>query len=185
MRISPAAFACFAVLASGHPVASGATPRDASEPVDDPVAQLCSDAERGDVKAEYVLGCLYNGDRGHAQEPAKAAAWWGKAALGGNSDAQFCYGLSCYLGQGVTKDQAEAVKWWKKASDQDNADAQYFLALSCLKGTGTVRSREQAVYWLRRSADLGNQEAASQLATIGLVGRNSPSGGVTAAGAPR
>ena len=171
MHPSLATVACLAILAVGVPTALRGSPSVASTREPDPFAQLQGDAERGDVKAQYVLGCLYNGDRGHPRDPAKAAEWWSRAASGGSADAQFCFGLSRYLGEGVARDPADAVGWWKKAAGQDNADAEYFLGLSCLKGLGTDRSTEQAVYWLRRSADQGNEQAAAQLARIGTVAR--------------
>ena len=167
MHPSLTAVFCAAMLAFGLPPALLCEPADAPTSESDPVAQLLGDAQRGVVKAQYVLGCLYNGDRGYPRDPAKAALWWAKAASGGNAEAQFCFGLSRYLGEGVPRDAGDAVSWWKKAADQDNADAQYFLGLSCLKGLGTGRSKEQALYWFRRSASQGNEEAAAQLARIG------------------
>jgi TPR repeat protein len=132
-----------------------------------PLEQLRKDAEQGDEKAEYLLGCCYNGDQGLERNPAEAVKWWGKAAAKGVADAQYCLGLSYYLGQGVSRDLAEAAKWWKKAADQDHADAQYFLALSYRSGLGVPRSPPMASYWLNRAASQGSKAAVEMLRKIG------------------
>jgi TPR repeat protein len=93
--------------------------------------------------------------------------WWRIAADKGLADAQFCLGLSCFLGEGVAKDVAEAAKWWRMAADQDQMDAQYFLGLSYHTGLGVPKSTQLAVYWLKRSADHGSKPAIDLLKQIG------------------
>ena len=131
-----------------------------------PLEQLRRDAVQGNAKAQYLLGCCFNGDQGLERNPAEAAKWWGKAAERGVADAQYCLGLSYYLGQGVNRDPVEAAKWWKKAADQDHADAQYFLALSYRAGLGVPRSPPMASYWLNRAAGLGSKAALAMLKQI-------------------
>ncbi len=132
-----------------------------------PIDQLQKDAEGGNTKAQYVLGCCYNGDHGFARDPAKAAKWWTMAAAKGLADAQFCLGLSCFLGEGVPKDVVEAARWWKMAADQEQMDAQYFLGLSYHTGLGVPKSRPLAIYWLKKSADHGSKPAQDLLKEIG------------------
>ncbi|MFY9923585.1 MAG: tetratricopeptide repeat protein [Opitutaceae bacterium] len=132
-----------------------------------PIVQLKKDAEQGDLKAQYVLGCCYNGDHGFTRDPAKAAKWWGRAAAGGYAEAQFCLGLSCFIGEGVPKDTAEATRWWRKAADQEQPDAQYFLGLSYHTGLGVPKNARLAVYWLKKSAGHGSKPAAQLLKTMG------------------
>ncbi len=143
--------------------ADGSLPGDAAVAGRNPIAQLRRDAEQGNGKAQYVLGCCYNGDYGLERDPAEAAKWWERAAEKGVADAQYCLGLSYYLGQGVPRDPAAAAKWWKLAANQDHADAQYFLALSYRTGLGVPRSPPLAGYWLGRSAGLGNKAAQELL----------------------
>jgi len=132
------------------------------------IAGLRKDAEQGNEKAQYLLGCCYNGDYGFPKDPAEASKWWRKAAAKGDADAQYCLGLSYYLGLGLPKNATEAAKWWRKAGDQDNADAQYFLGLSYCAGLGVPKNTALAIYWLHRSANLGNQAALNILRKIGL-----------------
>ena len=157
-----------ATLTCGRsPAADGAQSGDAAIAERNPIAQLRRDAERGNERAQYLLGCCYNGDRGLQRDPAEAAKWWGMAAAKGVADAQYCLGLSYCLGQGVPRDPVEAAKWWRKAAEQDHADAQYFLALSYRSGLGVPRNTPMASYWLNRSASQGNKAAIEMLRKIG------------------
>ena len=156
-----------ALIAGGIHAAEGGRQEKPIGDSNNPIDQLQKDAEQGNVMAQYVLGCCYNGDRGFPKDPAKAAQWWGRAAASGNADAQFCLGLSCFLGQGVAKNADEAVQWWRKAADQDHADAQYFLGLCYNTGIGLPKSTLQAVYWLKQSARHGNGAAVGKLREIG------------------
>jgi TPR repeat protein len=132
---------------------------DASIPID----QLRRDAEQGNCKAEYLLGCCFNGEYGFPVDYAQAAKWWGKAAAGGLADAQFCIGLCYSLGQGVPKDASVASKWWTLAAEQDQAEAQYFLGLSYSVGLGVAKSSAQAIVWLNKAAKNGNGAALAVL----------------------
>jgi uncharacterized protein len=146
-------------MADSGVVASGRIrPADGS-----PFEELCRDAEGGNAKAQYVLGCCYNGEHGIQKDSAKAAIWFGKAAAQGVADAQYLLGLCYYVGDGVRKDRAAATSWWRKAAEQDHADAEYFLGISYSAGIGVPKSQQLAVYWLQKAASLGNTEAAALL----------------------
>jgi TPR repeat protein len=155
-----------ALIAGGTRAACGVPPAQGNFVESSPIEQLQKDAEGGNAKAQYVLGCCYNGDHGWKRDPAKAAKWWKMAAARGLADAQFCLGLSCFLGEGVPKDVAGAVAWWKKAAEQDQADAQYFLGLSYHTGLGVPTSAPLAVYWLQKSAGFGSKPAQQLLREI-------------------
>jgi len=146
---------------------------DGNRPVDagaegNPVVELRKDAENGNEKAEYFLGCFYNGDNSdHAlRDSVEAVKWWVKAATQGYADAQYCLGLSYYLGQGLPRDVVQAAKWWRKAADQDHPDAQYFLGLSYSAGHGVPKSPPLALYWLNRAAKQGNRAALEAMRKI-------------------
>ena len=62
----------------------------------------------------YYLG---NGVR---QDYQKARQWYEKAAVQGNSSAQFCLGLMYETGKGVRQDPATAKEWYGKACDNGN-----------------------------------------------------------------
>jgi uncharacterized protein len=147
-----------AMADSSVPASGGTRPAD-----DSPFGELCRDAEGGNAKAQYVLGCCYNGEHGTQKDPARAAIWFGKAAAQGVADAQYLLGLCYYVGDGVKKDRAAATSWWRKAAEQDHADAEYFLGISYGAGIGVPKSPQLAVYWLQKSASLGKREAAEML----------------------
>jgi uncharacterized protein len=147
--------------------ADSVKPEESASDPSIPIDQLRRDAEQGSGKAQYLLGCCYNGEYGFTIDYAKAAKWWEKAAAGGIADAQFCIGLCYSLGQGVPKDAAVASKWWKLAAEQDQADAQYFLGLSYSAGLGVTKNPAQAISWLNRAARNGNSAALEALRKMG------------------
>jgi TPR repeat protein len=149
------------------PAADGPPLPDAAVAERNPIEQLRRDAEHGNERAQYELGCCYNGERGLQRDPAEAAKWWGMAAAKGVADAQYCLGLIYCLGDGVPRDPVLAAKWLKKAAEQDHSGAQYFLALSYRAGLGVPRSPQLASYWLNRAASQGSKPALELLRTIG------------------
>ena len=63
---------------------------------------------------QYIVGVMYEGDRGVAKDDAQAVAWYRKAADQGNAAAQYNLGLMYEEGQGVAKDDAQAVAWYRR-----------------------------------------------------------------------
>lgn len=80
-----------------------------------------------DVKAQYMIGVIYEKGQGVAVNFAEAAQWYGKAADKGNSAAQYRLGRLCERGLGVEQNREEAVKWYKKAAKQGHVDARQAL----------------------------------------------------------
>jgi TPR repeat protein len=63
------------------------------------------------------------------KDAVAAAAWFRKAALLGNPQAQFAYGEFCFEGLGgVAVDEAEAMNWYKEAAAQGHAKAKERLS---------------------------------------------------------
>ena len=147
--------------------AADCPPQSAAELAEhNPIAELRVDAEKGNSRAQFMLGCCYNGDFGLPQDSIEAARWWKKAAANGHSEAEYCLGLCYYQGQGVPKDIAEGARWWRKAADQGHANAEYFLGLVYRAGLGVPKSTSLATYWLNKSANSGVEAAAEALAEI-------------------
>jgi TPR repeat protein len=158
----------FASIIAVRGQAAGVGPQTDPGPSDsNPIAELKHDAEQGNPKAQYILGCCYNGDHGFTRDPAEAAIWWRKAAANGVANAQFCLGLSFFAGEGVPKNMAEAAKWWKMAAEQGHPDAQYFLGLCYSAGLGAPKSTAQAIFWLQKAASHGIQAASKLLSQMG------------------
>ena len=77
-----------------------------------------------------------------------------RAAIGGDSEAQYREGTRCL--EGAETDPAAAVKWLQKAAKTDHAAAQNDLGLCYLKGTGTQRNEKKALHWFRKAAERGS-----------------------------
>ncbi|TDI82837.1 MAG: sel1 repeat family protein, partial [Betaproteobacteria bacterium] len=76
-------------------------------------------------EAQFNLGLLYaNGEGGLTKDADKAVAFFRKAAIQENADAQNNLGVMYQIGEGVPQNNAQAVEWYTKAAAQGNADAQ-------------------------------------------------------------
>ena len=84
-------------------------------------------AERGDAKAQYELGVMYDNGQGIAQDHTEAMKWFRKAAKRGYADAQNNLGLMYAKGEGVAQNYAEAMKWLRKAAEQGHEGAEKAL----------------------------------------------------------
>ena len=75
-------------------------------------------AERGDAKAQTILGVCYAIGKDVEKDEKAAADWFRKAAEQGYPVAQYHLGRCYANGQGVEKDEKEAAMWMKKARQQ-------------------------------------------------------------------
>ena len=73
-------------------------------------------AERGDVRAEEMLGYMYDLGEGVAENDAAAAKWYLLAASQGSPDAQLNLGILYFDGSGVPKDDVAALMWLSLAA---------------------------------------------------------------------
>jgi TPR repeat protein len=146
--------------------------------------------ERGDARAQLMIGSIYANGVGNLNENyeeavpidlAKAVGWYRKAASQGNAEAQFRLGFSYDIGKGIPEDHTEAVKWYRKGADQGNADAEHYLALSYECGCGIAMDKVLAVKWLRKAADQGDARAQHDLGVFYELGKGVPKDTVEAA----
>lgn len=73
---------------------------------------------------QWVLGLLRErGDGFLSRDPAKAAAWFRKAAQGGDARAQFHLARALASGTGLPRDPGEARTWAEAAARQGDLDA--------------------------------------------------------------
>ena len=73
-------------------------------------------AERGDVKARYNLGVMYQLGLGVPQDDQEAVRWYRLAAEQGDASAQFKLGVIYDKGKGVLKDYVLAHMWMNLAA---------------------------------------------------------------------
>ena len=82
-------------------------------------------AEKGDAKAQFLLGDMYaSGSLGKNDLVIKEAVkWYRKSAEQGYARAQFFLGTRYEFGEGVLEDDATAYAWYKIAAANGFADA--------------------------------------------------------------
>jgi len=68
-------------------------------------------AERGNARAQTMLGFLYETGQGVPQAYDAASYWYRRAAEQGDTTAQYLLGLAYDNGHGVPKDDVAAYKW--------------------------------------------------------------------------
>lgn len=128
-------------------------------------------ADRGHALAQLVLGAMYAGGRGAAQNWAQAAEWRRRAADQGSPEAQTLLGVMYARGEGVAQNDAAAAKWFHKAADQGHAAAQSNLGFMYAKGRGVAQNDAEAAKWFRKAADQGFAEALTILGAIHVKGQ--------------
>jgi TPR repeat protein len=68
-------------------------------------------AERGNARAQTMLGFLYETGQGVPQAYEAASYWYRRAAEQGDTTAQYLLGLAYNNGHGVPRDEVAAYKW--------------------------------------------------------------------------
>ncbi|KAG0250690.1 hypothetical protein DFQ27_009262 [Actinomortierella ambigua] len=127
--------------------------------------------ERGDARAQFIVGSMYEQGRGVEQSDVEAVKWYTKAVSQGNPNAQFNLGSMYEHGRGVEQSVVEAVKWFTKAASQGNSNAQCNLGLMYEQGRGVEQSDVEAVKWYTKAASLGNPSGQRNLGLMYLDGR--------------
>lgn len=138
-------------------------------------------AEQGDVRAQFLLGEMFDFGLGIPESRTDAVRWFSLAAEQGHSDAQYNLGrlydeesdwsteetLVEFLSRGgVIKDAREAARWYHLAAEQGHARAQFFLGLKYAQGDGVLKDPEEAELWLRQGAEQGNMQFQRNLGWI-------------------
>jgi len=122
--------------------------------------------ERGNVKAQVMLGMLFSQGKGAKKDFAKSMTWYRKAAESGDSTAQGILGTIYEEGADVKQDNIEAAKWFLRSAEQGNAMSQYNLALRYSQGRGVERNIDESVKWLNKAVD---QDLPRAQTTLGIL----------------
>ena len=144
-------------------IKDGVIPPDAPP---DAVERCRQDAERGDCKAQYLLGDCYENGKGVQKDHAEAAKWFRKAAEQGHPQAQFELGSLYENGWGVEEDMEEAIKWLVLAAEQGINEAAYDLALIHAHGDGVEKDLHEAAKWYQMAAERGFEDAQLMLGLL-------------------
>jgi len=88
------------------------------------ISEFESSANRGDTKAQVLLGIMYGKGTGTPKDDKQALQWFQKAADQGSSSGQTILGLWYADGRGaILKDLSKAKYWIKKAYENPDASA--------------------------------------------------------------
>ncbi len=113
------------------------------------------------------MGVLYDTGQGVSQDPAKALAWYRRAAEAGSPAGAFNVGVFYDSGLGMQPDEEQAAFWYGRAASEGFARAEYNLALLYEEGAGVPKNRERAVALFRQAAAQGLTAARAHLASLG------------------
>ncbi len=76
---------------------------------------FATQAQAGDIRAQYMLGRMYSEGEGIAKNPAEGAKWYRLAADRGDAVAQLVLAVMYINGVGVPQNVVEAYKWLEVA----------------------------------------------------------------------
>jgi len=128
--------------------------------------RLTALANKGDARAELVIGLKYLKGDGTAVNEVQAAHWIALAAQAGNPVAENHLGALYQAGRGVTADPAQAMHWYDVAALQGDRHAMSNLAVLYASGEGAPKNLAEASRWFERSANLGFVDAQFNLAVL-------------------
>ena len=111
------------------------------------LSELRPAAEKGDVRAQVLLGDMYREQLGVRRDDSLAAFWYRKAAELGWAPAQAQLGHLYRRGEGVLQSHVEAAKWYRKAAEQNLTVGQVSLGATYYHGLGLARDYVQAHVW--------------------------------------
>ncbi|RUR32753.1 sel1 repeat family protein [Vreelandella andesensis] len=127
--------------------------------------------EKGDPRAHYELGYLYEKGIGLPNDYSKAVCWYRSAAELGSAEAQLRLGLmyskyDCMLTTPQTINHRIAFNLFYRSAVQENAAAENQLGNMYSSGVGVERDHHEAIYWYRRAAIQGNPDSHFRLSKI-------------------
>lgn len=124
---------------------------------------LRSNADAGDVSAQFELGRRYFKGDGLEQNDDEAVRWLRLAAEGGFPRAQAGLGWMYAAGRGVKKDETLSFSWYERAAVAGFPVAQWMLGRYYEMGIGVNKDRELAARWYEKAAAQGNEKAKKRL----------------------
>jgi TPR repeat protein len=162
-----------------------------------PLAILHGAAERGDVAALSMLGCMYANGVGVKRDPLKAFGYFNRIAHEHENDppdhpqarlvAKAFVAVGQYLlagipGSDIKPDAERALAMFAHAAAYfHDADAQYYLACLYLGGVGSTANPLHASRWLGLAATKGEHRAQAVLGYLlfsGTIGPRRPAFGL-------
>jgi len=123
-------------------------------------------ANAGDIESCLTTGLTYY----NKKERDKAFPFFEKAALAGDTQATYFYGLMLFDGDGVTQDRAKGIKYLQLAADSSHVAANAKLGYIYFNGDGMTQDKVKGFNMIKRAAELGNNKAQWTLANCYRTG---------------
>lgn len=117
------------------------------------VEKFTKAAERGSVKAKYMLGICYYDGTGDDKNWDVAFRCFYEAAKLDYPDALYRLGVCCEQAIGTERDMGKALICWLKAAKLGHVESQFRAGELAIDEFGEY---DEGVEWLRRSAEQGN-----------------------------
>lgn len=127
-----------------------------------------SQAESGDVEAQYKLGSMYLTGTGTSPDLKLAAKWLGRAAEKNHTKAQFKLGHLYYVELADEGDMQSALDWFNKAAASNYSPAFYYLGDMYATGSGVTRDYDKARDWYEKAREAGFTPAVQALSDLDM-----------------
>ena len=118
-----------------------------------------TDQKHASATAQWLLGVLYWGGQGLAEDKHEASRWFRKSATKGHAVAYMNLAHMYAKGIIVAKDEREVRRLYIKAADLGHAESQFQVGLSYFHGKGFAKDEAEALRWLRKAAEQGHAGA--------------------------
>ncbi len=131
-------------------------------------------AKQKHLRAQHVMGTLYEDGVGVKKDLAKAAEWYRSSADLGFALSQHSLAIMYEDGKGVKKEPEKAAEWFKKAAEQGNPPSQTAYASKLERGDGVAKSTAKAALWYLKAAQQDFVPAMTRLANLYYTGQGVP-----------
>lgn len=136
-----------------------------------PVKALMPMAQKGDRKAQYDLGYVYETGDGTSKNIPKAVKWYRKSAIQGYPAARYRLGVLFGSGDSIRQDFYVSAKWLRMAATfDDHTMAQFRLAELYYTGRGVEHDYTQAIHFYTLAANKGHAASQYLLGTMFVEG---------------
>ena len=109
--------------------------------------------------AEEHIADMYYYGHGAAQDFAKAAEWYEKAAEHGNSDAMCSLAVMFINDEEMPKDEEKALHWMLEAANNGSVSAMENMGRMYKNGDCVPQDAVASLAWFKKSAEHGNPDA--------------------------
>lgn len=127
---------------------------------------------RGEIRAAYALGWMYENGQGSEANIQKASNYYMKAAKQGHSDAQNKLGIMLLTGNGGKKNFEQAYQLFEQSAAQNNKYGAWNAARFVLEADAshfTENLLKKALVYAERAKSLGHKEAGSLIGTLQCI----------------